>query len=57
MSKGRDLALLDEPLRVLAADERLDCVAERGLGARALVEDHVDAHDEEPEVPTGVPTA
>jgi hypothetical protein len=34
----------DEPLRVLAPDERLDGVAERRLGARAIVEDHVDPH-------------
>jgi hypothetical protein len=36
--------LLDEPLRVLAPDERLDGVAEREAGREGVVNDRIDDH-------------
>ena len=36
--------LLDEAFGILATEEGLDGLAERVIGARALVEDHVDEH-------------
>ena len=37
--------LLDKPLGVLTADERLDCIAEREVGRKSVVDDGVDDHE------------
>ena len=46
----------DEALGVLAADERLDGVAERVIGTRADVDDRVDDHGKEDDADPPAPT-